>query len=121
MSRISISELKRRLPVGQTFTGEFVGWNPSVARKGMAVCRRRVVRQGQQMVCEFLDGPRRGEQSNLGWRGLTAEEIDGAIVLCDQNGRDRQPEAFLKLTFADGSQEPSPALAAGSGAAVPGN
>lgn len=91
--KLSISELKRRLPAGTEFTGEFVGRNRQVAAAGMSICRRRVVKQGTQMVCVFLDGPKQGEQSYLTWRGVSAKEIDGAIVLSDEG------EEFFRITF----------------------
>lgn len=97
MAKISIAEVKRRLAVGVTFTGEFVGTNAVRAAPGMKILRRRVISNKSVMTCELLEGPKMGQAIDLNWKNVTADERDGSIYLT-MNDID-PPEEFLKITF----------------------
>lgn len=100
--KITIAEAMRRLPVGTEFTGEFLNPLPTMDPARL-VTRRKVKRQTPaRMVSTFLDGPRAGNEIELNWRGVTADERDGAIYLTmNETGRE-----FLRITF---DRAPTPA------------
>lgn len=96
--RLSITKVREQLPEGREFTGEFIGLNAKFCRPGMQVTRRRVVKNSSyQLLSRFLDGPQKGRLIYLAWKGLTAEDVDGAVILTKTV--DGEPEAFLKITF----------------------
>ena len=99
--KLSIAEVKRRLPVNKEFTGEFIGRNRGIA--GYTVAKRRVVRQGGTMCCILLDGPKAGQKIYLDWRGVQALERDGSIILIQTA---REDEEFLKITFGESHAAP---------------
>ena len=102
--KLSIAEVKRRLPVGTEYTGEFIGTmnvrvigNLGVTNLHKSeqerITRRRIVKQTSEMVSEFLDGPKAGQQIYLTWKGVSAQEdTDGSIVLMMDN-----VEPFLRI------------------------
>ena len=98
--KLSIVELKRRLPVGAEFTATFIGpLNTRVIGNGMVtdlphpcmVTKRRVYKQGEEMSSMFLDGPKAGKFIFLDWKGIKAREDGGAIILTDAG------EDFLRI------------------------
>jgi hypothetical protein len=106
MAKLSLEALRKRLPVGHEFTGEFVGKvNRQRCKPEEVVMRRRVVANTtKELSCMLLDGPRAGETSTLPWkftvlsgkerlnRSITADERDGSIFLTMND------DEFLKLT-----------------------
>lgn len=69
MARISITTLRKRLPIGTTFTGLFLGNHVAVTTP----TRRRVVRQSaRQMVCELLEGEYAWQEIYCEWKGVQA-------------------------------------------------
>lgn len=88
--KMTIAELKRRLPVGAEFTAQFLR-GPITIRGNLGDTvlpadntprRRRVVKQTSQMVSVHLDGPKAGQEAYLTWKGTTArQDTDGSIIL----------------------------------------
>ena len=95
--KVSIAGVKAKLSVGTEFVGEFIGVNAQICRPGLQKTRRRVTKNNTELVSTFLDGPRVGEAIYLTWRGLTADETDGAIVLSMHDNGAAEP--FLRITF----------------------
>jgi hypothetical protein len=94
--KISIADVKRRLPVGTKFAAEFIGRNAVHCRPGMQFTSRQVKRQtSQYMESEFLDGPTVGETIDLIWKGKEAKQVGEAIVFT--NTSVNPPEEFLKI------------------------
>lgn len=103
MAKLSIAEVKRRLPVGCIYLGEFIGGNAHRAKPGNVCTKRRVETQKSQMVSRLLTGPNSNlsprddnkELIYLHWVGITADERDGSIFLTLVEGEDE----FLKITI----------------------
>lgn len=77
--RISISALRKRLPVGSTFTAEFIPTGEKTKRK--------VVGQTtHEMVSEILDGEKAGRWSYCSWTNVIANQENGVITLSDDIG-----------------------------------
>ena len=94
---LSRAEVRRRLPIGAKFTGEFIGKNRQFCRPGMEVCQRQVIKQNSyEMLCLLLDGPKSGEETHLTWKHIDALERDGAIIL--RMTEVNPPEEFLRIT-----------------------
>jgi hypothetical protein len=75
---MTITEVRRRLPVGTEFTGEFL--NPLRPDNPHIIARRKIVKQtASQMVSVFLEGAKLGEKIYLDWKGTKAREEDGKI------------------------------------------
>lgn len=107
--KMTIAELKRRLPVGAEFTAQFLrgpitvrgNCGDTVLATDNTPRRRRVVKQTSQMVSVHLDGPKVGHNAYLTWKGTTArQDTDGSIILTmnDDEGK-RPPEDYLKITL----------------------
>jgi len=92
ITRITIAELRRRLPEGSEYDGEFL--LTKFIRGGESDRQRRVVKKNttSHMVSTFLTGPKIGKNIYLDWRGCTAVESCGVIMI-------RSGESdFLKIT-----------------------
>lgn len=96
--KITIAQLKRRLPVGTKYTAEFIGVNRRFCKPGMEVTRRIVSKQTSEMVSILLDGPLHGRNIYMKWAGTTADEREGSIYV---SGMDEfgTPDEFLKITI----------------------
>lgn len=104
--KLTIAEVKRRLPAGAKFTGEFCGrLNTRVISNTGATSlvkpenerrTQRIVRkQSSEMVSEFLSGPRIGQLIYCAWKGVSAREEAGDIILSQEiQGRS---EDFLRI------------------------
>jgi hypothetical protein len=77
--KLTIAEVKRRLPVGKKFIAEWCG--KMNKDKPDARTTRVVSKQGAVMVSEFLSGSNQGKTIDLNWRGVSAREENGNIVL----------------------------------------
>lgn len=107
-SKISIAEVRRRLPVGAKFTASFVGPMTMVVQGNLGATtlppandrttERVVKRQSSStMVSEFLTGPKIGKSIYCDWAGMAArEEGDGSIVLSHE--RDGEQKDFLSIS-----------------------
>lgn len=92
MKKLSIAEVKRKLPVGTEYTAEFIG-KINTRNVSQRILRRRVLKHGNEMVSLLLDGPHQGEEIALSWKDTTAEEDDlGIIFLTRINA-----ETYLKI------------------------
>lgn len=97
MAKISITALRKRLPVGAELTGEFIGVNRQHCRAGNECTSRIIVtNSSHQLVQRLLTGPIAGTLTYLQWSGLTAYERDGSIFIADD-----VTEEFLKLTIKE--------------------
>jgi hypothetical protein len=83
--KITIAEVKRRLPVGTEYIGTYVG-KFAYLTKGYTTCKRKVVRNTNTLESVFLDGSRAEERVFLPWRSVTATENHDGITLSDDNG-----------------------------------
>ena len=98
---LSIAEVRRRLPAGTLFNATFL-LGPIVVRGNtgnttippVTSAPRKVVKQSaHEMVSELLDGPKKGQNVHCGWKGVTAREENGEIILTSE-GAD-----FVKFTI----------------------
>lgn len=95
---VSVAEVRRRLPVGTEFTGEFIGINAKNCRPGMQVTRRRVVKNSShELESVMLNGPQKDGLIHLNWKHVAAGERDGNIILTMTETK--PPEKFLKITL----------------------
>ena len=91
--KLSIAEVRRRLPVSSTFTGEFIGNNGKICKPENKVLRRQVISQRpQEMESKLKEGPDEGKSTYLAWPGVIARLEDEAIILTCTG------EDFLKIT-----------------------
>lgn len=91
--RLSIAEVRRRLPVGKFFTGEFIGRNGQLCKPENKILRRQVEAQkSNEMECRLKDGPDEGRVTYLEWIGVLAREDENAIILTCTG------EDFFKIT-----------------------
>lgn len=97
VKRISLAEVRRRLPVGAKFTAEFIGFNGKVCKPENRCTKRVVEKQSaHQMVSVKEDGERVWHQ----WSHTLAEEHeDGSIVLSMTEDEGKKPEPFLKIVI----------------------
>jgi len=92
--KISVAEVRRRLPEGKECVIEFVGTNAQHCNPETKCTRRQIRKQtASQMASAFLEGPKKGSLIWLQWKGITADERDGAIFLTDGFHK----EEFLKI------------------------
>lgn len=98
VKRISLAEVRRRLPVGAKFTAEFIGLNAKVCKPENRCTKRVVEKQtSHQMVSVKEDGERVWHQWN---ETMAHEHEDGSIVLSMTDGDEsKKPEAFLRITL----------------------
>ena len=101
MKKMTIADVRCRLPVGAKFTAEFI--RPLVVRPNVGeasplptaapTTSARVVRSqtAHEMATEYLDGPRAGRVIYCNWKGVTARVEENAIILSG-------PDDFLKIT-----------------------
>lgn len=93
--KLSIAEVKRRLPVGTEYVGEYVGGNARNVKLGGRIARRRVTKQtSYEMTSEVLTGPNSGSIPHLTWQGQKAREDDGAIIILDHQG-----DQYFRITI----------------------
>lgn len=79
--KLSIAELRRRLPVGATFTSTFIGKNSSIARPTMLQTKRRVLKQSaRDMVSVITQGEHTGENIWVNWKFVSATVDDTGKV-----------------------------------------
>ncbi len=88
--KITIAELRRRLPVGATFKASFLrGPIKVVGNTGNTLLpvdnneySRVVVKQtASEMVSKYTEGPREGREVTCTWRAVVAREEEGRIIL----------------------------------------
>lgn len=97
---MTLTELRRRLPVGTEFLGEFIGANRRIFLSRFPAAtpsfhRRVEIQNKKTMTCIVLDGPYKGEAIDLNWKHtVAAYDSAGAIILVDETG-----DAFLKITL----------------------
>ena len=109
MKNLSIAKVRRYLlPVGTNVRATFLG-KPLVVNGNAgttvlpvaAPSLRVVVKQtANQMVSEYLDGPKKGERSYCDWTGVKAREENGGVILSKEvyAGRDEQNNDILEMT-----------------------
>jgi len=75
---LSIAALRRKLPVGSTYSGTWIGPPCGTPQ----TTRRRVVSQSARLMQSIiLDGPESGRTMRLEWKGVSASEsIDGVTL-----------------------------------------
>lgn len=95
---LSIAELKRRLPEGAEFTAKFIGKNMTVARPGMVITRRRVVKQAATMITSVVGGEFDGKLVYCGWRGTTATIDNENKVTLSVEDHDGIADAFVEMS-----------------------
>lgn len=79
--KLSIAELRRRLPVGATFTATFIGKNSSIARPTMRQTKRRVHTQSSyHMTSVITEGQHADEVIWLTWKFVSATVDDTGKV-----------------------------------------
>ena len=84
---LSIASLRRKLPVGSTYSATWIGPELDNPR----TTRRRVVSQSARLMQSVvLDGPESGRTMRLEWQGVKASEALDVITL-DEDG------PFLKI------------------------
>jgi len=87
VSKISIDEVRRRLPVNAEFTCDYIGPNTAMIGPDNTGVRRRVIRQtDKEMTSVVLTGPRNGREVDCVWAWVLAEDNDGVIVLSNNSG-----------------------------------
>lgn len=94
MEQISIAEVRRRMPPGTTYLGEFIGEKNRTFPEINCTRRRVKVNTKSQMVSEFLTGPKSGHQAYNEWKGVKAtisRESDIILSLDDK--------PYLKITI----------------------
>lgn len=103
--KISIAEVRRRLPVGATFTATFLrdltvrpNVGPPVVMPNRGPSSREVVSQNaHEMVSRYTSGPRSGQNISCKWTGVTARVEDGVTIILSQKFGDER-EDFLAIT-----------------------
>lgn len=93
--KISITAVKRLLPVDTIFQSEMIGRNRTVAKPEMVTTTRKIVKQGNEMISEIIEGDHAGKEVYLAWKGLTAD-LENNVITISKGG-----EGFLKITFPE--------------------
>lgn len=105
--RLSLAEIRRRLPPGKFFTAEFVGeinirviGNLGVTelRKSPAEIRtrRRVRTQSRhEMASEILTGPKAGQPIYVAWSGVDVYVEAPGVLLLQMSD---EPQPFLRIS-----------------------
>lgn len=105
--KLSIAELRRRLPAGTRFTARFLrgdivirgNTGTTTLEVDKETQTREVVKQtASEMVSVYLTGPRKGREVTCTWRGVSAREDESGITLTQgETGED-----FLLIRIEEG-------------------
>jgi hypothetical protein len=97
--KVTIAELKRRLPPGTRFRARYThGQLPGTCREWQG---REVKSNTSTLQSLVLDGPKAGEVAHLDWVGVKAFDGEGLTVLYDKQGRE-----FMRLDLGEAAVSP---------------